>query len=208
MERRRPRWPVWTLAFVMGLAGNGDKLVTAHLTDGSSETLYAGGGLSIFGGISRGIFASGKHAVLLGLEGGVKGWNIGGDGTNYYVSLVRYPFIPHVRYLYGDSPGWRLLASSGATYEIDVRMSGSGAAEPFDLQFNRALGWMVESGFQLEGESGGVNFTLRYTRLAYTAPGLRGRIDASSIGVFWSLQWSTFKPMSVGRVPGPVSRAW
>jgi hypothetical protein len=194
MERAQARRPVWTLALVMGVAGKGDELITAHLTDGSSETLYAGSGFSILGAVSRGVFGSGRHAVLLGLEGGVKGWNIGGD-SNYYVSLVRYPLIPHVRYLYGVSPGTRLLTSFGANYEIDVEMRGEGLAEMFDLQFNPALGWMAEAGFVSEAQrgGGGATLTVRYTRLAYRAPGLRGSINASNIGVFLGGQWSTFE---------------
>ena len=190
-----PRRPIWNVGFLLGFAGGGDNLVTAALTDGSQANLAAGTGVSVALSVARGLFGNARHALLLGVEGGVKGWNIGGDDTNYNVELVRFPIVPHLRYVFGNSPGVRLLLSAGPQVEMRVQLSGSGVASGIDSRFDNALGGMAEVGAQLEGPGGGVTVSLRYTRMQYRGPDLLGSVDASNVGVFMGLAWTKFRPV-------------
>jgi hypothetical protein len=187
-----PRRPTWSIGLLLGFAGGGDDLITARLSDGSEQTLTAGAGVSICGSLARGLFGVGRHAALIGVEAGVKGWNIGGEDANYNIQLIRFPVVPHLRYLYGDSPGMRLLAAAGLHYERGVELSGSGAASGIDASFDRALGWMVDMGTLIETVGFNAVLSLRYTRLHYQGGGLRGRANASNIGLFLGLGWGWF----------------
>jgi hypothetical protein len=189
-----PRRPVWNVGLVIGFAGGGDDLVTATAINGSQETLAAGTGLTLALSVARGLSGNSRHALLLGVEGGVKGWNIGGEGANYDLELVRFPIVPHLRYVFGNSPGVRLVLSAGPQYEMRVRLSGSGAAAGIDSRFDNALGGMAEVGAQLDGDrGGGVTVSLRYTQLRYRRPDSPDSVDASSVGLFMSLAFTKFR---------------
>jgi hypothetical protein len=186
--------PVWTLGLDLGMAGGGNDLIRATLTDGSVQTLAAGTGVSVYAYLAKAFALSPRHTLLAGVAGGLKGWNIGGDWTNYNVQLLRFPVIPFVRYVYGERPGFQPFVTAGLHSELGVHLSGSGAAADLQSDFDDAFGWMADAGLAL-GDAGGVTFGLRYTRLTYEGPDLLGPVNASSFGGFVSLQWTSLAPL-------------
>ena len=73
---------------------------------------------------------------------------------------------------------------------MGVNMSGSGALEEVDLDFEDAVGWLAEAGVLLEMNALGVDITLRYTGIDYTVAGLPETLDASSLGVFVAIHYA------------------
>ncbi len=183
--------PSWEAGLELGLAGGGEELIMTTLSDGSTEHLNAGTGATIYAQAAKAWTLPGNDNLLFtGVAGGVKGWSIGGEGTDYGIQLLRFPVIPFVRYTHGPRPGFQPYLAAGAHIEFAPQLSGSGAAADVQHQFQTAYGWMTEAGLLV---SSGADFTLglRYTHLGYTTAGLPFTIDASSLGVTLGMQFTS-----------------
>jgi hypothetical protein len=183
---------LWCVSFVMGFSAGGDELVEVTLSDRSTQSLNAGTGLSLLMGVDGVVLRARAHTLFAGIEGGVKGWNIGGEDTDFNLELVRLPLTARLRYAYETSPEVYLFISSGLQYEARVRLSGSGALGDIQSRFDNALGWVGEAGYWFDSGRGGVSISIRYSRIGYTGVDLIGRVDGSSVGVFLGADWAVF----------------
>jgi hypothetical protein len=191
------------LSFSFGFSGGGTDLVIVTLTDGSTQTLSAGTGVSILLGLGCTLGRSGPHALSVELQGGVKGWNIGGDETDFYLSLVRLPLMLRLQYGYEVDPGIYLFLASGPYYETRIKLSSSGALAGLDTTFDDSLGWLGEVGMLLDAGMGGFTLSLRYTGLTYTGVDLIGSVEGQSIGLFFGANLALASEV---RPPDPPAR--
>jgi hypothetical protein len=189
---------VWGLSLRLGGTFSSDELLTAHYTDGSSETLTSGGGVNLFVGTTLTPFKVGSHTLGFGFEGGWKGSSIG-EGSDTNVSFSRNAFVPRVQYGYELTPGVFWITAVGAQYETDIELQATGAFYG-SAKLNNALGYLGETGLLLDVGLFGIDLTLRHTRISYHGPDLPS-INANSFGIFGAIHVGLIKTENTASAP-------
>ncbi len=142
-----------------GAEFGGDTLATLVFTDGSTENVKAHDGFSLGAGAS---FLSESKAFEVETTLSYKF-----DFTNARNGDVTWSRIPlDVLAFYRVS---RVRLGGGFTYHFSPKVSGSGAANNVDIDFDNAEGFVLQADYLFSGkESGpGVYLGLRFTALKY-----------------------------------------
>ncbi|HSS40612.1 MAG TPA: hypothetical protein VLT58_17735, partial [Polyangia bacterium] len=183
--------PSWGLILEFGMGGGGDDLVKVTYTNGSSDTLSAGDGVSIAAGVmvtplwvGDGLGIGGSATI------GYKYWSVG--ASNGDVSIGRMPMTLALHVLPRLSPRWFLFARGGIDKEVGVSVSSSGVASGLNASPEAGLGGFGEGGFyrifDSPEQNGALSFTGRYTAMSYSANGVS--VDASSFMLFMGLYYN------------------
>lgn len=168
----------------MGISFGGDDLVTAVYTNGDTNTLKAGSGLSLYvGGMVTPLWIG--DAAGFGVVGNI-GWkydNVGGKNAD--ISFSRFPWLLGLQTLIRASEHGYISIAGGATKEPGARLAGSGdISGQADLQSQ--LGWMGELGsYVSSGSHSAWGIGLRYTKVHYSFGG--ETIDGSNLGLHFTL---------------------
>jgi hypothetical protein len=198
---RPPRKPLWGLMFEFGLGGGGDDLVKVELSDGSTQTLSAGDGVSFSLGLMLTPLWVGD-SLGVGVSGtlGYKYWSVG--ASNGDVSMARFPFTAGVHLLPRVGQNWLLLVRGGIDKETDVSISSSGVAAGTYANLTAGLGGFAEGGLYylfdffnpppgngpVPEQNGGFSLTFRYTKLSYAVNG--ESINGQSFMLFTALYFN------------------
>ena len=184
-EERPLKNPLWGIMLEFGLGGGGEDLVSVTLTDGSTQTLSAGDGVSFaLGVMCTPLWIGNDLGVGLSATAGYKYWSVG--ASNGDISIGRAPLALALHVLPRVSPRWFLFGRGGLQKEVDVHISSSGAAAGIDASPEAKLGGFGEAGFYLISDNSAQNFawsvTFRYTKLSYVENGVSA--DGQSFMLF------------------------
>jgi Outer membrane protein beta-barrel domain len=155
----------------MGFTFGGDKLYTADFTDGSSDTVRAGGIFTLYGGVEL------RATDALAVQATV-GYH--GDSTraasNGSIRFGRYPV--DVLALYSVTDKVRL--GGGVEFVNNPKLSGSGVVGDFTLRFNNTTGVVLEGEYLFTPKFG---MKARAASIKYKADGVSDKIDGSYGGL-------------------------
>ena len=174
-EDRPIKNPLWGFLFELGIGGGGSDLVEVMLSDGSTQTLSAGDGVSFaIGVMCTPLWVGDSVGVGLTATAGYKYWSVG--ASNGDISIGRAPLTLALHVLPRLSPRWFLLGRGGLQKEVDVHISSSGAAAGIDASPEASLGGFGEAGFYRLSDTAtqdwGWSLTFRYTKLTYVENGV------------------------------------
>lgn len=182
---RRRAQPIAAFRLGLGLAGGGDDLIEATYTNGNTDTLSAGSGVSFTLGASLTPLWI-ADAIGFGL-GGSFGYKVDSiDASNGSIELSRVPIDVWMQSLVRVSPRWFISLAWGPHKDLDIGLSGSGLASDLRATFDCSWGWMAEIGvlnWSSQYVGGGVAF--RYTKVQYLYDGVG--LNAESFGLELSL---------------------
>jgi hypothetical protein len=166
----------------------GEKVAEVQYSDGSSSDLSLG--TYFFLGVG-GIYSPwrwNRMGVELELLAGWASWSTGPENTKDRVQLGRFPIeaLAYYRHLLSDTPDGEMLlrVGGGVSYHLIGGLSGSGSLEDVELDFDNALGGVLEGAFVYTAFAGGV----RYLPMKYRTSADGHTLDASSLSFFLSLQ--------------------
>jgi hypothetical protein len=187
-----PAWvhhPGNSFVFEIGAFFGGTDLVTADLSDGSSETLSAGQGLGIsLGGMWTPLWAADAAGFGLGFDAGVIYDSVG--GSNASVSFTRFPIGLTAHTLLRLDDRWLWMFKAGIRKELDIGLSGAGDADSVPITGD--LGVLGEAGIYYVLSSGdqhgATSFTIRYTASHDSIGG--ASVSASNIGLVWTTYYN------------------
>lgn len=171
-EDRPIRDPRWGLIVELGVGGGGDDLVKVSLSDGTSQTLSAGDGISIsLGLMATPLWIGDSVGLGFSATAGYKGWSVG--GSNGDIGIGRFPLVLAAHVLPRLTPRWLLFGRGGLDKEVDASISGSGFASGAMVSLTAKPGWFVEGGvykiMDTQEQRGAWSLTFRYTKITYTA---------------------------------------
>ncbi len=154
----------------LGLHVGGDKLAEVNFTDGSTESLTAGGGLSLAAGV---LFHTGEST---GPETQLTiGWqDDSSTASNGDLTFDRFP-LEIIQFYRMD----QLRGGLGLTYHMKPSIEGTGFASQENVDFDNAIGVVFEVDYMLANSNmylGG-----RYTNIKYTTSIGSGSDDGSNI---------------------------
>lgn len=141
-----------------GLHTGGDDLVTATFTNGDTEKLKGGGLFSFSAGLGSDV-AENLEARLMA---GVKFDTIEADNGD--AKFVRYPIEALLMYKSGE----KVYVGGGLSYHLNPSISGSGLAGGLNIDFDNALGLVVELDYML---SNGGYLGVKLTSIDYEVNG-------------------------------------
>jgi hypothetical protein len=156
-----------------GFDFGGDTLVTVLFSDGSSETIKANEGFYIGGGAS---IVTDSKRVEIELSLAYKFSVI--DADNGDVEFTRIPFEALAFYRWD-----KVRLGGGLTYHINPELEGSGIAAPVDVNFDDALGFVLQADY---GFTDRMAIGLRYTNLKYEVRGSSASAKADGLGLTFS----------------------
>lgn len=154
----------------------GDTLVTAVFTDGSSDTIKANEGLYIGGGASI-VTDSKRMEIELSLA--YKFSIVSADNGD--IEFTRLPLEALAFYRWD-----KVRLGGGLTYHINPELEGSGIATPLDVQFDDALGFVLQADYRLTDR---MAIGLRYTNLKYEASGSSASAKSDGLGFTFSYRF-------------------
>ncbi len=156
----------------MGADFGGDKIVDVSYSDGSDQTINAGGMLQFGAGILIDTLAgSSVHQTQLTIN-----WKF--DTTNASNGEVIWDRYPLELMQFYNTELFRIGA--GASYHLNPSVTTSGFASGNDLDFDNALGLVVELDYKLS-EKGFIG--VRFTNIEYQVSNSSATIDGDSVGV-------------------------
>jgi len=157
-----------------GLTFGGDTLITVPFTDGSSDSIKAGGLIHLYGG-GEYRFAD-RFAVQAAVGYHINDTRAASNGS------VRFTRVPvDLLALYSVTDNVRLGA--GAQFVSSPELKGSGVASNVSQTYDSTTGAIVE-GEYLFGAHMGVK--LRYVSEKFTPSGGGTKVDGSHAGVMFS----------------------
>jgi hypothetical protein len=173
-------WPVFPfLGFNFGLGGGwgGDNILKATFSDGSTETLSAGGGLFLeMGATYTPVWFGWRLGLQFGTDFNLMTSRVG--AANGKIDLTRYGYLVSSHLLLHVAEGWFLVAGGGLQSVFSAKLSGSALGEDIHADLGSARGAMLEFGLDgLIGSAekvatqnmfGGARLTVRYARLSYS----------------------------------------
>ena len=148
----------------LALEFGGDDVVELTYEDGDTQTLTAGQGGTLAGGVL--LRPSATSPLSARATAGVKA--LFNASSNANTRIVRFPV--EVVASFRVAPDVEIGA--GAVAHVGTKLSGGGFVQ--DVSFDPAFGATVEAGYSL--------FSLSYTWMEYTAE-TGGTVDASSVGL-------------------------
>jgi len=157
-----------------GLTAGGDTLITVPFTDGSTDTIKAGGLVELYAG---GEF---RLAERLALQATV-GYHVN-DTRAASNGSVRFTRVPvDVLALFDASDKIRLGA--GAQFVSNVKLRGSGVASNVDQSYDSTVGAIVEGEYLFTPHIG---LKLRYVAEKFTPSSGGAKVDGSHVGLLFS----------------------
>ena len=118
-----------------GLTFGGDKLFTADFTDGTSDTIRAGGIYTLYGGVEY------RATHVLAVQATV---GFHGDSTraasNGSIRFARYPVDVLALFSLND----KVRVGGGVEFVNSPKLSGRGAAGNFNVEFKNTAGLVLE----------------------------------------------------------------
>lgn len=154
-----------------GLHIGGDKLATVNFLDGESQSMDAGGMISLAAGL--------KSEIVKGLELrttiGIKFDNI--TASNGEVDFTRFPVNAML-----VKKGEVFSIGIGATYHLNPEFKASGFTGGYTASYNNALGFIAEVDYALNEKA---YLGLKATAIDYEINGIftSTKINGNSIGV-------------------------
>jgi hypothetical protein len=161
----------------MGMGGGGSDIGIVTFTDGSTQTLSAGDGISISVGLMwTPIWIGDDLGIGLSGTAGFKGWSVGASNGGY--SMDRFPLLLAAHVMPRVAPRWFLFARGGIDKEVGVSLSAHGIAGNGTADLHASLGGFGEGGFyniiETQEQRGAWSLTFRFTDLTYTGNGSSG----------------------------------
>ncbi|HEU4777395.1 MAG TPA: outer membrane beta-barrel protein [Telluria sp.] len=154
-----------------GLTFGGDDLSTVRYTDGTSETVKAGGVVQLTGGVDYRINSD------FSLQTSISYHADSTSGSNGSVTFSRLP-IELIGY-YNVSPEWRI--GVGARYVGSVKLSGSGAANGINASFDNTVGALIEGEYLMNDK---VGLKIRFVSEKFTESYSKVKVSGNHIGGF------------------------
>ena len=158
-----------------GLTVGGDKLGTMTYSDGSTDSITAGGLLMLYGGLDYRLNNTFSLQGTLGYH-----FDATKKATNGEVTFSRIPL--ELLAYYHISEAIRLGA--GIRYVASPRIKGSGIASSANDSFDNATGVAIEGEFMATPILG---IKVRHVTEKYRKTGFSGSIDGSHFGVLASV---------------------
>lgn len=151
----------------LGLDFGGDTLITVYLTDGSTDSIEAGTGVYISGGLGT-TFSEGKYdgQVTFGYK------TTGISASNGSLDWTRFPLEVLGYYNYD-----KLRLGGGITYHLNSTLEGTGVAAG-EFNFDDSLGYILEGQYRSTDQ---MSMGLRMTMLKYKVGS--ASIDGGSFGL-------------------------
>ncbi len=154
-----------------GFTFGGDKLATVSYTDGSTDSINAGGMIEIHAGFD---YRMNDDISILGTAG--YHFDITKPASNGKLTFSRFP-LEMMAYLH-TSDDFRI--GGGTRIVLRPKLEGEGVASGLSRSFNNTFGLVVEGEYMVVPALG---IKVRYVREKYNANGLSGSINGSHIGV-------------------------
>jgi hypothetical protein len=167
-----------------GLEFGGDKLVSAHYSDGSTSDIQAGRGIVLAGGAVIDLTETAPHAFEAEATLGVK-WTSTKAATNGEADWWRWP-IEILSFYHNTEKHFR--AGAGISYQIGNSLKGSKDASSLTTRFQNAAG-IVFQGDYFVGEKNNVGLGLRYTLIQYSQAGSSNSVNGNSLGLEMTYCW-------------------
>jgi hypothetical protein len=158
-----------------GLTFGGDKLATAQFTNGSSQSIRAGGLVQIYGG------AEFRLGTLVTVQA-TAGYHVDNTtASNGDVRFSRWPLelLGHVAVNEQVRLGGGIRHINGAK----LNASGAGSAVAPNVDFDASTGVVVEGEYRFSPSFG---LKLRYVTEDYTPKGTRAKIKGNHVGLMGS----------------------
>jgi hypothetical protein len=154
----------------------GDTLVTVTFSDGSTETVKANEGFYLGGGAS---IVSDSKRIEMELSLAYKFSLI--NASNGDIEFTRLPLEAVVFYRWD-----RVRLGGGLTYHIKPELEGSGIASPIDVEFDDALGFVLQGDYRVTDK---MAIGLRYTNLKYEVSGTSASAKSNGLGLTFSYRF-------------------
>lgn len=159
----------------LGLTFGGDTLFSATYTDGSSDSISAGGGLLIYGGFDYHFNDTVSFQSTLGYH-----FDTTKQASNGSVTFSRIPLellaYYHVNDVFRLGGGMRIVNSA--------KLKGDGIAGNVNYSFENTTGLVIESEYKF-GPTFGLK--LRHVRESYRPLGGTGTFNGNHFGILASL---------------------
>lgn len=172
-QQQAPRYAVKKMHFMIGMGATlgGDEMATTEFTDGTTETIHAGGLVAFTGGIEY------RLNEQFSVQGNV-GFHVDNStASNGDIHFRRYP-IELIGY-YHVSPKWRIGA--GIRHVTNVRLKSSGAVGGYDTDFDDTTGGLGEVEYMFTPKAG---MKVRFVRESYTVSGSTYKVNGDHVGIF------------------------
>jgi len=161
--------PMRVMLGLQAVAG-GDDLVTAERTNGKTDTIKAGDGVTFAAGVDYRVNPAFSLQASLGYQ------TARVNANNGKLEFTRIPVELLAFYHFNES--WRL--GGGVRFVNKPTLKGSGVASMPDVEFDNATSGVIEAEY-LMGRNWGVQ--LRYVHEQLKLDGYRGDINADQAGL-------------------------
>ncbi|WP_342115343.1 outer membrane beta-barrel protein [Pseudoduganella sp. OTU4001] len=164
--------PVKTVSGFVGIGatGGGDKLATAHYTNGDSVNIKAGGGVYFTAGVDFRINQqfSAQTSVNFHID----------DQTAENGSLKFQRFPIEALAFYHIDQNWKI--GTGLRYVTGAKLSGSGAADIRDVKFDNTLSSVVEAEYMFSPQ---YSLKVRFVNEKLEAKSNGAEVKANQVGI-------------------------
>ena len=157
--------------FGAGLTYGGDKLATAHYTNGGNVNVHAGGLIALVGGVDWAVTPEFTFQASVGYHVDQA------SGSNGEIRFQRYPF--ELLAFYKVAPQWRV--GGGVRYLTGTKLTSSGAAYLGEYKFDNSVSAVLEAEYILSPQLG---IKVRYVAEKIDSKYDNHKIDANHAGVF------------------------
>ena len=160
------------MRFTLGFnaVGGGDELVVAERTNGDSDTIKAGRGVTAYAGVDYQITPVFSMLASIGYQSDRK------SADNGTLKFTRVPV--ELLAFFHPSANWRV--GGGLRYVSNATLSGSGVVNIGDIEFDNTTSGVIEAEY-LAGRNWG--FQLRYVHERFKVDGYNGKINADQAGL-------------------------
>jgi hypothetical protein len=119
----------------IGFTFGGDKLVTADFTDGTSDTIHAGGLIAVYGGLEF------RATDVLAIQA-TAGYHVDNTraATNGSLRFSRYPVDVLALFSLND----KVRLGGGVEFVNNPKLVGRGAVGSFNVEFKNSAGLVLE----------------------------------------------------------------
>jgi len=160
--------------FGFGFTGGGDAVLSppVQYSDGTTDQLYAGSGIHIFGGIEyqavQGLF----WRTTLGYH-----FTSTAPATNGDISFSRFPLeLTLHTYIAPD-----LTIGGGLRKSLGVSVTGTGAVSNVNYAMDSNTGWLIQGEYEFNAD---ISLALRLVRETFRVRSTLLDLDAGHVGVY------------------------
>jgi hypothetical protein len=176
--------PEWVMFFGFGWDFGGDDVVNVSFSNGTDQTLSAGGGAVLpIGGTWTPLWLGDVLGLGAGGRIALKFDEVAANNGHIY--LTRFPLSLWLQSYLALNEAWYLAIAGGAHKDLGPSLSGSGAGSRVNASFNSPWGWFGELGvIWFQTWHFGMGGSIRYTSMRYTYG--RTGLDASNLGLMFT----------------------